>query len=48
MWERGIPFLAAGDLPKNAFYSSEQHRYMLLRVNCEIFKNDMGIRTNGM
>ena len=44
---RGIPFLAAGDLPKNAFSSSEQKRYKSPRAKWAIFKNDMVLEQIG-
>ena len=47
MWVGGIPFLASGDLPKNAFSSSEQHRYKQPRVKCAIFKSDMVLEKMG-
>jgi len=43
MWVGGIPFLAAGDLPKNAFSSSEQNRYKSPRVNSASFENDVDL-----
>jgi hypothetical protein len=46
VWVGEFPLLAAGDLPKNAFSSSEQKRYKSSRVSCAIFKNDIGLRTD--
>ena len=41
MWEGGgIPFLAAGDLPKPASSSSEQHSHKSPCVNRAIFEQD--------
>ena len=44
---KGESVLAAGDLPKPAFSPSEQQCHKPPSVNCEILKNDVGLRETG-